>query len=129
MFTGIHEHTVDKKGRTCLPARFRNLLAEGAYISVGIDNNLVIYPLSYFEKMANEISSFNLADPVARKYRRRMFNKAEPIEFDANGSFLIPPSCEMNLISDGDKIISPARMNILRLWTLDEWKKPRRCFS
>jgi len=124
MFTGIHEHTVDKKGRTCLPARFRNLLAEGAYISVGIDKNLVIYPLPYFEKLANEISSFNLADPVARKYRRRMFNKAEPIEFDANGRFLIPPFLrdEFNF-QDGDKIIFAGSDEYIELWTLDEWKK------
>ena len=26
MFTGVYEHTIDKKGRTSMPARFRNEL-------------------------------------------------------------------------------------------------------
>ncbi len=124
MFTGIHEHTIDKKGRTSLPARFRADLVTGAYISVGIDKNLVIYPTQYFEKLGAEISALNLADPIARMYRRRMFNKAEPIEFDANGRFLIPPFLrdEFNL-ADGDKIIFAGSDEYIELWTQEEWKK------
>ena len=124
MFTGIHEHTLDKKGRTSLPARFRTDLTDGAYISVGIDKNLVIYPTQLFEKLGAEISSISLADPIARMYRRRMFNKAEPIEFDANGRFLIPPFLrdEFNM-QDGDKIIFAGSDDYIELWTLEEWKK------
>lgn len=124
MFTGIHEHTLDKKGRTSLPARFRTDLSDGAYISVGIDKNLVIYPTQLFEKLGSEISSISLADPIARMYRRRMFNKAEPIEFDANGRFLIPPFLreEFNM-QDGDKIIFAGSDDYIELWTSEEWKK------
>ena len=42
MFTGVYEHTIDKKGRTSMPARFRNELGGEAYLSVGIDKNLVM---------------------------------------------------------------------------------------
>ncbi len=124
MFTGIHEHTIDKKGRTSLPARFRNALVEGAYISVGIDDNLVIYPIPFFEALGKEIGSFNMADPIARKYRRRMFNKAELIEFDMNGRFLIPPFLreEFNF-QDGDKVIFAGSDEYIELWTAEGWKK------
>ena len=37
MFTGIYEHSIDKKGRTSMPARFRVELGGEAYLSVGID--------------------------------------------------------------------------------------------
>ncbi|NMA11563.1 MAG: division/cell wall cluster transcriptional repressor MraZ [Chloroflexi bacterium] len=124
MFTGIHEHTIDKKGRTSLPARYRNALIDGAYISVGIDKNLVIYPIEYFEALGKEISSFSLADPIARKYRRRMFSKAELIEFDANGRFLVPPYLrdEFNF-QDGDKIIFTGSDEYIELWTAEGWKQ------
>ena len=85
MFTGIYEHTIDKKGRTSMPARFRAELGGQAYLSVGIDKNLVIYSTAHFKAMADEISKLSLADPTARVYRRRMFNKAEFIEIDASG--------------------------------------------
>lgn len=124
MFTGIYEHTIDKKGRTSLPARFRSALTEGAYISVGIDKNLVIYSIPSFENMAKEIAAFSLADPIARKYRRRMFNKAELIEFDSNGRFLLPPYLrdEFNF-QDGDKIIFAGSSDYIEIWTQEDWLK------
>ena len=124
MFTGLYEHTVDKKGRTCLPARFRAELSSGAYISVGLDRNLVIYSIPHFEALAAEIGKYGLQDPIARKYRRRMFNKAELIEFDNNGRFLLPPYLreEFNY-SEGDKIIFAGSNDYIEIWTADEWKK------
>lgn len=124
MFTGIYEHTIDKKGRTSLPARFRSALTEGAYISVGIDKNLVIYSIPSFENMAKEIAAFSLADPIARKYRRRMFNKAELIEFDSNGRFLLPPYLrdEFNF-QDGDKIIFAGSSDYIEIWAQEDWLK------
>ncbi len=123
MFTGIYEHTIDKKGRTSLPARFRSELTDGAYISVGIDKNLVIYSIPFFENLAKEIAGYSLADPIARKYRRRLFNKAELIEFDANGRFLLPPYLrdEFNF-QDGDKIIFAGSSDYIEIWTQKDWE-------
>lgn len=124
MFTGLYEHTIDKKGRTSLPARYRAELARGAYITVGIDKNLVIYPIEYFERIANELSKFPLADPIARKYRRRIFNKAELIEFDANGRFLIPNFLRDEFqFGDGDKIVFAGSDEYIELWTTEAWEK------
>ena len=124
MFTGIYEHTIDKKGRTSLPARFRSALTEGAYISVGIDKNLVIYSIPSFENMSKDIAAFSLADPIARIYRRRMFNKAELIDFDTNGRFLVPPYLrdEFNF-QDGDKIIFAGSSDYIEIWTQEDWLK------
>ena len=124
MFTGVYEHTVDKKGRTSLPARFRGELDGRAYISVGIDQNLVIYSVPHFEAMAKEIGTYNLADPTARVYRRRMFNKAEMIEVDANGRFLIPTFLRDEFsYGDGDKIIFAGSNDYIEIWTAEEWKR------
>ncbi len=122
MFTGIYEHTIDKKGRTSLPARFRSELTEGAYISVGIDKNLVIYSIPFFENLAKEVSAYSLADPIARRFRRRLFNKAELIEFDVNGRFLLPPYLreEFNF-QDGDKIIFAGSSDYIEIWTEQDW--------
>ncbi len=124
MFTGVHEHTIDKKGRTSLPARYRAELARGAYITVGIDKNLVIYPIEYFEQLAKELSKFPFADPIARKFRRRIFNKAEFVEFDANGRFLIPNYLRDEFqFGDGDKIIFAGSDEYIEIWTAEGWRQ------
>ncbi len=124
MFTGIYEHTVDKKGRTSMPARYRAELGSEAYISVGIDRNLVIYSTEHFNAMAREIGSFSLADPTARIYRRRMFNKAELIEIDANGRFIIPSFLRDELgAADGEKVIFAGSNDYIEIWNSAEWQK------
>ena len=123
MFTGIYEHTIDKKGRTSMPARFRNELGGEAYISVGIERNLVIYSTEHFNAMANEIGKLSLADPTARIYRRRMFNKAEAIEIDANGRFMIPSFLREELSSEVlDKVVFAGSNDYIEIWTAEGWK-------
>ena len=123
MFTGIYEHTIDKKGRTSMPARFRAELGDEAYISVGIDKNLVIYSTAHFNAMAEEIGRLSLADPTARIYRRRMFNKAEFIEIDANGRFVIPQFLRDELSPDVfEKVVFAGSNDYIEIWTAEGWK-------
>ena len=122
MFTGVYEHTIDKKGRTSMPARFRNELGGEAYLSVGIDRNLVIYSTAHFQAMADEISRLSLADPTARIYRRRMFNKAEFIEIDASGRFVIPPYLREELSEEAyDKVVFAGSNDYIEIWTSEGW--------
>ena len=124
MFTGVYEHTIDKKGRTSMPARFRSELGGEAYLSVGIDKNLVIYSTAHFNAMADEIGRLSLADPTARIYRRRMFNKAEFIEIDANGRFVIPPFLRDELSPEGfEKVVFAGSNDYIEIWTADGWKQ------
>lgn len=123
MFTGIYEHTIDKKGRTSMPARFRSELGGDAYLSVGLDKNLVIYSTEHFHAMADEIGRLSLADPTARIYRRRMFNKAEAIEIDANGRFVIPAFLREELSSEAfDKVVFAGSNDYIEIWTSEGWK-------
>ena len=123
MFTGLYEHSIDKKGRTSMPARFRSELGGEAYISVGIDKNLVIYSTEHFNAMAAEIGKLSLADPTARIYRRRMFNKAEFIEIDANGRFVIPPFLREELSAEAlDKLVFAGSNDYIEIWTAEGWK-------
>ena len=124
MFTGVYEHTIDKKGRTSMPARFRNELGGEAYLSVGIDKNLVIYSTAHFNAMADEIGRLSLADPTARIYRRRMFNKAECIEIDASGRFVIPQFLREELSPEGfEKVVFAGSNDYIEIWTAEGWEQ------
>lgn len=124
MFTGVYEHTIDKKGRTSMPARFRNELGGEAYLSVGIDKNLVIYSTAHFKAMADEIGRLSLADPTARIFRRRMFNKAEFIEIDASGRFVVPQFLRDELSEEAfDKVVFAGSNDYIEIWTSEGWKQ------
>lgn len=90
MFLGQHQHTIDEKGRMTIPARYRDLLEEGAYITQGFDQNLMVMTAAAFERMAARVNQMSITDPTARQLRRLIFSNAERIEFDRAGRILIP---------------------------------------
>ncbi len=47
MFLGQYEHTIDDKGRLTIPARYRDLLPDGAYVTVsGVSSEAVVKHLT-----------------------------------------------------------------------------------
>ena len=46
-----------------IPARFRELLVGGAFVTQGFDRCLMIMTTSYFEEVYHRINAMNLADP------------------------------------------------------------------
>jgi DNA-binding transcriptional regulator/RsmH inhibitor MraZ len=52
MFLGRYEHSIDEKGRLTIPARYRELLEDGAYVTQGFDHNLIVHPVVSFEEMS-----------------------------------------------------------------------------
>ena len=90
MFLGQFQHNLDDKGRLMIPARYRDLLAAGAYITQGFDKCLMVMTDVYFTQVYDRINAMNLADPSARLLRRQIFANAFPVEVDKVGRILIP---------------------------------------
>jgi MraZ protein len=90
MFLGRYDHNIDEKGRMTIPARFRDLLDDGAYITQGFDQNLIVLTTSSFQKIYQHINQMSMTDPVARQLKRLMFAHADRVEVDRVGRILIP---------------------------------------
>ena len=90
MFMGQHMHSLDSKGRLTIPARYRMLLGEGAYISQGFDNNLMVWPQEAFERISQRVSQGSITDPTSRVLRRFIYSSSEWLEVDRAGRILIP---------------------------------------
>lgn len=94
MFRGRYEHSIDTKGRTSVPVRFREaVVAQGdsrLVLTSGLDRCLVAYPMSEwlaFEKRLSELPQFD-ADVVMLK--RIYVSGAVECELDKVGRILIP---------------------------------------
>jgi MraZ protein len=90
MFLGQYRHNIDDKGRLTIPARFRDLLAEGAYVTQGFDRNLRLLTIPAFEEIYQQVSHLSITNPTARELRRLLFANASMVEVDRIGRILIP---------------------------------------
>jgi MraZ protein len=87
---GTHRYQLDPKGRVSLPARFRDVFADGAVLTLGQDGCLFCFPRAEWEARSGEVRSLPLSDAEGRAYARMFFGKAEAVELDAQGRLLIP---------------------------------------
>ncbi|MFH1632920.1 MAG: division/cell wall cluster transcriptional repressor MraZ [Chloroflexota bacterium] len=90
MFLGQYRHTLDSKGRLTIPARFRDLLAEGAFLTQGFDRNLRLLTEPAFKAIYDKVNHLSMTDPTTRQLRRLIFATASQVEIDSIGRVLIP---------------------------------------
>jgi len=90
MFLGQFQHSLDEKGRVTIPASFREILADGAYVTQGFDQNLRLLTEPSFLDMAEKVNNLSETNPKIRKLRRLVFANAGKVEMDRLGRVLIP---------------------------------------
>lgn len=93
MFLGNFQHNLNDKGRLMIPARFRELLEGGAYITQGFDKCLMVLTEDYFKQVYERIEAMNLADPTARLLRRLILSNAYPWKWIKLDAFLSRRTC------------------------------------
>ncbi|MGE3329293.1 MAG: MraZ N-terminal domain-containing protein, partial [Acidimicrobiia bacterium] len=57
MFVGSYEHSLDDKGRIVLPAKFRERLATGGFVTIGSGGCLVVWTLEDYEAEAEDMKA------------------------------------------------------------------------
>jgi MraZ protein len=122
MFLGQYQHNLDDKGRLMIPARFRELLVGGAYVTQGFDRCLMVMTSSYFEEVYRRINAMNLADPTARMLRRLLLANAYPVEVDKVGRVLLPATLRQAALLDGDAIVA-GQGDYFEVWSPAEWSQ------
>ena len=121
MFLGRYEHSIDEKGRLTIPARFRELLSEGAYLTLGFDRNLLALTPTAFEQISQRVKQMSLTDGDARLLRRIIFSNAEKVEVDRAGRILIPQWLRQTVGIDGSAVIVGVG-DYFEIWAPDQWK-------
>jgi MraZ protein len=97
MFAGRYDHSLDEKGRTMVPKRFRGRLAELGDESVwitnalGTPNHLDVRPSSLFKVYQDRIALLT-ETPQLLLYKRFYFGSAIEVEIDSAGRILVPVS-------------------------------------
>jgi MraZ protein len=122
MFLGQYQHSLDEKGRLTIPARFRELLDQGAYVTQGFDKNLMVMSPSAFQQVYERITSVSLTDPSARLLRRLILSSAYPVEVDKAGRILVPQGLRQFLGLSGEAMVV-GQGEYFEIWLPADWNQ------
>lgn len=129
MFRGLHEHTIDAKGRTSLPARFREALEgladEGSprlIITTGIDRCLVAYPLVEWQAFEGRLASLSQFDPAVVTLKRIYVAGATECTIDKHGRLLLPPMLREYAGLSRD-VVWAGMVTFIEIWAKDTWNE------
>ncbi|SBT18321.1 Protein MraZ [Marinomonas gallaica] len=129
MFRGIHQVSVDAKGRMSLPARLRDefLQYDEAGLIVTIDpmsRCLLLYPLQEWEQIQEKLDRLPTFNPQARRLQRLLVGHATDLELDSAGRVLLPsPLREFAKIERKSTLLGQGKK--LEIWGLEEWETQR----
>lgn len=120
MFLGQYQHTLDEKGRLMIPARYRELLAAGAFITQGFDRCLMVMTDVHFREVYDRINAMNMADQNARLLRRHILSNAYAVEIDRVGRILVPQNLRQAIGLNGEAIVA-GQGEYFEVWTPADW--------
>ena len=96
MFRGRYEHTMDGKGRTSLPARYRDTLASlgerRIILTSALDPCLHAYTLAEWTVFEEKLSKLPQFDRSVQTMKRLFMSGAVECEVDESGRILVPPT-------------------------------------
>jgi MraZ protein len=122
MFLGQYRHTIDAKGRLIVPARFRDLVDDGAYIAQGFDRNLMVLTSSAFEMVSQRVNRMSLTDEVARQLRRLIFATADRVELDKTGRIRLPQFL-MDVAGLAGEAMVVGVGDYFEIWAPERWER------
>ena len=120
MFLGSYQHNLDDKGRLMIPARFRETLDGGAYITQGFDRCLMVMTGEYFREVITQLNTISLTDPNARLLRRMILGNAFQVELDKIGRVLVPQMLRDFAGLNGEAIVA-GQGDYFEVWSPEAW--------
>ena len=121
MLIGEYKHTIDVKKRLAIPAKFRRVFGQGAVITRGIDNCLVLYPSKEWESMAGKLGQLPASQLEARGFARVMLAGAMAVKFDSLGRILVPDYLKKYALLKKNAVII-GLYNRLEIWAEEKWE-------
>jgi MraZ protein len=134
MFRGLHEHTIDSKGRTSFPLRFREILGEITQpataaesgdkfiLTTGIDRCLVAYPLDVWREFEERLAGLSQFDPAVVQLKRIYVAGATECVLDKHGRLMVPPMLREYAGLQKD-VVWAGMVNTIELWAKELWSQ------
>ncbi len=120
MFIGEYQASIDEKGRTAVPAKFRNLLKKKVVVTRGLDQSLFLYNIDEWKKLAEKLASLPISTGNTRAFSRLMLAGAMDVEVDKQGRITLPGYLK-EFAKMNKKIIFAGLYNRVEIWSEELW--------
>lgn len=121
MFIGEFQHTIDKKGRLIVPARFREGLGNLFVVTKGLDNCLFAYPQAEWQALEAKMKALPFTQANARAFVRFFFSGATECELDDQGRILLPNNLREYARLARDVVVIGVSTRV-EIWAREEWE-------
>ncbi|MFH1523854.1 MAG: division/cell wall cluster transcriptional repressor MraZ [Chloroflexota bacterium] len=121
MFLNQYQHSFDDKGRLTIPAKFRQLPEEGAYVVQGLDRNLMVLPPESFQILYDRIMGLSLTEPSARLLRRAILGNALHVNLDGAGRILLTPKLR-DYAELKSEVVFVGQGDYFEIWSPELWQ-------
>jgi MraZ protein len=126
MFRGRFDHTIDAKGRTSLPARYRDVLnAAGerrVVLTSALDPCLVAYAPAEWNAFEEKLAKLPRFDRHVQLLKRIYVSGAIECEFDEVGRILVPSSLRDHAGLKKD-VVWAGSGQYAELWDKETWHR------
>jgi MraZ protein len=121
LFLGTHSPRLDDKGRLILPAKFREQLESGVVVTRGQERCLYVFPMTEFERLADQLRQAPVTSKQARDYLRVFLSGASDEVPDKQGRITIPPALRTYAGLERDLAVIGAGQRV-EIWDAAAWE-------
>ncbi len=124
-FTGSVEHSLDDKGRLVVPARFRERLGPGFFVTIAEpDPCLALYPASAWTEFCDKLEAAPVKDARYRAFVRHLFAHTEELSCDNQGRLVLPAALRAWAKIEKD-VTSIGSLTRVEVWSKERYQKTR----
>jgi MraZ protein len=121
VFLGHAVHAIDDKHRLAIPARYRQHLATGVYLTKGADRCLYLLTPEGWSKLSERITALPSLQAEARRLQRHFFAGADYMVPDKLGRIIIPAPLREYAEIRGEVVVAGVQTRI-EIWSREAWE-------
>jgi MraZ protein len=125
---GTHNYLLDPKGRLSLPARFREALTDGVWVTIGQDGCLFAFPRVEWQRRADEVAASPLSDAQGRAYARLFFGSSDELRLDVQGRLTLPGRLR-DAVGIGKDVIVLGVRDRMEIWDRASYERYEATFA
>lgn len=126
MFYGEYNHTIDRKGRLILPARFRDLCKENNisrfFMTRGLDKCIFMFIEEEWRAQEQKFKGLSFTKQESRSFNRLFFSGAMEVVPDGQGRLLVPPYLKSYAGIEKETVIIGVS-NRIEIWDKKIWQE------
>ncbi len=126
MFYGEYLHSIDRKGRLILPAKFREAakgsFVEKFYLTRGLDKCLFMFSEEEWRTQEGKFKAIPFTKQEARTFNRLYFSGAVEIVPDRQGRILLPQYLK-DFAEIKREVIIVGVSNRIEIWAKNKWEE------